>query len=88
MTSLRVVLYALLLGSITQLTGCPGKSTQSNTPAHDAAYYNAHPQERQATLARCDALDKATMAADEDCTAALYSSLYGPSQLKSPASPR
>jgi hypothetical protein len=87
MTPLRVFICATSLASVAILTGCPGKSSQSSqsgASAHDVPYYNAHPQQRQATLERCDALDKAAMDADKDCAAALYSSLYGPSQLRNP----
>ncbi len=91
MTPLRVFLCATSLASVAILTGCPGKSSQSSqsgATAHDVPYYNAHPQERQATVERCGKLDQATQAADDDCKAAIYSSLYGPSLLKPAPSPR
>ncbi|MGP6191594.1 MAG: EexN family lipoprotein [Vulcanimicrobiaceae bacterium] len=87
MTLLRFLIAAASLASAAMLTGCPGKSSQSNAAPHDAAYYNAHPQERQATLERCGKLDQSAQASDEDCKAALYSSLYGPSQLRPTATP-
>jgi len=87
MTPLRITLCALSLASATMLTGCPGKSHQSDAGPHDVAYYNAHPQERRATLDRCGKLDQSAQASDDDCKAALYSSLYGPSQLRPTATP-
>ncbi len=87
MTLTRALFCILSIASLATLTGCPGKSTQSNAAAHDVKYYNTHPQERQATVERCGKLDQVSQDADEDCKAALYSSLYGPSMLKS-ASPR
>jgi hypothetical protein len=88
MSAARFLICALALASLAALTGCPGRTSHSSAAAHDVPYYNAHPQERQATLDRCGALDQATLAADKDCTSALYSSLYGPSQLKTTASPK
>ena len=85
MTAARIAFCVMALTPLT-LTGCPGKSA-STADGHDVPYYNAHPTERRATLDRCARLDQATQAADADCKAALYSSLYGPSQLKSTASP-
>jgi hypothetical protein len=84
MTTTRIVACAMALAPLT-LTGCPGKSA-STAAAHDVPYYNAHLVERQSTLDRCATLDQAAEAADKDCQAALYSSMYGPSQLKT-ASP-
>lgn len=68
------------------LTGCPGKSA-STAGGHDVPYYNTHPEDRGATLDRCATLDQATQAADKDCRAAVYSSMYGPTQLKATAEP-
>jgi hypothetical protein len=89
MTSRRLAAAIFALTSLAALVGCPGKSSTSRT-AHDVPYYNTHPQERQATLDRCDALDQAAQNSDADCKAAVYSSLYGPSQLRTNAttSPR
>lgn len=87
MSLARILCCALAIASITTLTGCPGKSTDSSAAAHDVKYYNTHAQERRATVERCGKLDQAAQDADENCKAAIYSSLYGPSQLNSP-SPR
>jgi hypothetical protein len=86
MSTARRFTGVLAFASLAMLTGCPGKSASSIGP-HDVAYYNTHLQERQATLDRCAGLDQVSQAADADCKAALYSSLYGPSQLKATATP-
>jgi curli biogenesis system outer membrane secretion channel CsgG len=85
MTTARIVACVIALTPLA-LTGCPGKSA-STAGGHDAAFYNTHLTERRVTLDRCNKLDPATQAADIDCQAAVYSSMYGPSQLKAPASP-
>ena len=88
MTPTRIIAYVLALTPLALLTACPGKSaTTSMTQAQRVQYYNTHPGERTATINRCGALDQAAQANDPDCAAALYSSLYGPSQLKATASP-
>ena len=85
MTTARIVACLMALTPLA-LTGCPGKSA-STAGGHDVPYYNTHPADRRATLDRCAKLDQATQAADKDCQAAVYSSMYGPSQLKATAAP-
>jgi curli biogenesis system outer membrane secretion channel CsgG len=85
MTTARIAAFIIFLTPLA-LTGCPGKSA-STAGGHDAAFYNTHLAERRATLDRCNKLDPATQAVDIDCQSAVYSNMYGPSQLKTPASP-
>jgi len=83
MISARIVACLLAVAAPLALAGCPGKSA-SPSGGHDPAYYNTHLKERQATLDRCNALDPSQQTADKDCQAAVYSTMYGPSLLKTP----